>query len=186
MWSWHTLTHPRAWLLPLGLHNITAVKWLLPTEKDADGGRTITRHLWVPSPSFWLQLPASTFSPPHSKSWKSTRCASPPCILKLQPTRSNKHLILSEKVVYLLMALACVQTFSNNLLCHTRASAFRLVASFQNMCFSWCCFVLCHHLRAQGRLYSSTEAARREQCADKQTLTCMQAGTLLHSSHSLH
>lgn len=86
-----------------------------------------------------------------------------------------KH-ILAEKLVYLLIVLACVQNFSNNLLCHTGALEFRLVASFKTCAFPGAalCFVITWEL-SDGFIPPQRQRGGNNVLTNKYTRACMRA-----------
>lgn len=109
----------------------------------------IIAAVWLQSAASWA---SAIFIFPILSSWphrfllvslkKSTECESPERILKTAADKIKQ--IFAEKLVYLLIVLAGVQNFSNNLLCHTGALEFRLVASFKTCAFPGAalCFVI--------------------------------------------
>lgn len=86
-----------------------------------------------------------------------------------------KH-IFAEKLVYLLIVLAFVQNFSNNLLCHTGALEFRLVASFKTCAFpaAALCFVITWEL-SDGFIPPQRQRGGNNVLTNKYTRACMRA-----------
>lgn len=175
--------------------------WPIPTAKGTERGsgckftlrRNIIAAVWLQSAALWA---SAIFIFLILSSWPRRFLLVSFKMLKiyrmwiawtsLKTTADKIKQAFAEKFVYLLIVLACVQNFSNNLLCHTGALEFRLVASFKTCAFPGAalCFVITWEL--SDGFIPPTEAERREQCADKQIHTCMHAGTLLHCSHTLH
>lgn len=94
----------------------------------------------------------------------------------LKTTADKIKQIFAEKLVYLLIVLACVQNFSNNLLCHTGALEFRLVASFKTCAFPGAalCFVITWEL-SDGFIPPQKQRGGNNVLTNKYTRACMRA-----------